>query len=322
MKKYYIGVDLGGTNTKTAVLGRNFRVIEKSSFPTTLFKTHQKLLSAINDSILSLLNEAKISLKSVKGIGVGIAGLVDAESGVVADMVNIPGWKRVNIKRSFEKSLRIPAFIDNDVNVMTLAEFHKGAGRGCRNLICVTLGTGIGGGIIINGELYRGSTSSAGEAGHIPINMKGPKCNCGGIACIESYAGNRNLIRELRGIAKKNRGSILRRLANGDLSNITPELACKAAAMGDRSSIDFWVDTGKRIGVMLTGVVNFLDPDRIVIGGGVAGAARFLFPSIRETIELRAMEVQRRHVRVVKARLGSEAGLVGSAVLIDTERKR
>ena len=322
MKKYYIGVDLGGTNTRTAVLGNNFRVLRKSSFPTSLFKSHQKLLSAINSSILDLLKDAGIPLKSVEGMGIGVAGLVDAESGVVANLVNIPGWKRVNIKGYFEKTLRVPAFVDNDVNVMTLAEFYKGAGKGCRNLICVTLGTGVGGGIVIEGELYRGSTSSAGEIGHIPINMKGPKCNCGGVACIESYAGNRNLIRELRGVARKNRGSILRKLADRDLSNLTPELACRAAAMGDRPSIDFWEETGSRIGVMLTGVVNFLDPDRIVIGGGVAGAARFLFPSIRETIGRRAMEVQRRHVRVVKARLGSEAGLVGAAVLVDTERKR
>ncbi|MBL7069405.1 MAG: ROK family protein [Candidatus Omnitrophica bacterium] len=322
MRKYYVGIDIGGTNTKVAILGRRFAILNKISFPTTLFKTPQRLLTAITDSIFSLLKKRDIGLKEVSGIGVGIAGLVDAEKGVIRNLINIPHWRGLNIKHYFERIFKIPAFVDNDANVMTLAEFYRGAGRGSRNLVCLTLGTGVGGGIVIDRRLYRGSTSSAGEIGHIPINERGPKCNCGGIACIESYIGNRYLIKALIRRIKRERSSLLKKMIDGKYSDLTPELVFKAARRGDKFAIDFWRMVGARLGTMLTGVINLLDLDKVVIGGGIAGAAEYFFPSLQEKIKLNAMEIQGRHVKIVKAKLGKDAGLVGAAVLVSIERDK
>ncbi|MDB4349468.1 ROK family protein [Omnitrophica bacterium] len=322
MKQYYIGIDLGGTNTKIALLGKRFTVLKKTSLPTPLYKRPLDLIFAIKNSINNILRAYKVPLREVYGIGIGVAGLVDAENGVIRNLVNIPGWKGVNIKRLFNKAMKVPTYVDNDANVMTLAELHKGAGRGKKNLVCVTLGTGVGGGIIIDGKLYRGSMSTAGEIGHIPINEKGPRCNCGGTACVEAYVGNRYMIRELIRIIKSGKKTVLRRMTSKGLSHLTPEVLYKAARYGDRFAIDFWKTVGTRIGIALTGVINLLNPDRIIIGGGVAGAGRFLFMPIRDTVKNRAMEAQRKHIKVVKAKLGLDAGLIGAAILVHTEKNK
>lgn len=321
MKSYYIGIDLGGTNTKVALLGERYNILKKVSFPTALYTRPQRLLARIVDTIINLLKAEKISRRQIKGIGIGIAGLVDTKRGLIHRLVNIPGWSGIKIKKLLEGALHIPTYADNDVNAMTLAELHKGAGKNVKNLVCVTLGTGVGGGIVIDGKLYRGSTSSAGEIGHIPINEKGPRCNCGGIACIEAYVGNRYFINEVARMIKKDKKTVLRKMAK-DASLLTPEMVYRAARGGDKFAIEFWKKIGTRIGIALTGIINLLDPDRIVIGGGVAEAGRFLFPSIQKTVEERAMEVQRRHVKIVKARLGKDAGLIGAAILTSLESKR
>jgi len=322
MKKFYIGIDIGGTNTKVAILGRRFDILEKILFPTALFKKPQRLLRAITDSIFSLLKKRNITLREIYGIGIGIAGLVDAEKGIIRNLINIPHWRGLNIKHYFERNFKIPTFVDNDANVMALAEFYRGSGKGSRNLICITLGTGVGGGIIIDGRLYRGSTSSAGEIGHIPINERGPRCNCGGTACIESYIGNRYLTKALIYKIKKQKATLLKKMVDKKYSNLTPELVFKAARRGDKFAIDLWHTVGARLGTMLTGVINLLDPDKIVIGGGMSEARRLFFPALKEKIRLNAMETQGRHVQIVRAKLGTDAGLVGAAVLTSIERDK
>lgn len=321
MKKYYIGIDIGGTNTKIGLLGKRLNLIKKVVIPTELYKTPRDLITAIAGFVRAMLRAKRVKLNNVRGIGIGIAGLVDMKRGVVINLTNIPGWRNVNIRREFQKRLKLPVYVDNDVNVMTLAELYRGAGRGSKNLICITLGTGVGGGVVINGALYRGSTSAAGEIGHIPINEKGPKCNCGGIACIESYIGSSYLMKDMARAIRK-RKTILKKMAGRALSNLTPELIDKAAMRGDLLAINFWKEAGNRLGVALTGVVNLLNPDKIIIGGGIAGAGRFLFTPIKKTIGRRAMELQRRRVKIVKAKLGKDAGLIGGAVLVNLEKDK
>lgn len=319
MKKYYIGIDLGGTNIKVALLTKGFSIVSKVVLDTASYKKPSKVIPAIKDSIDNILKEKKASLKDVDSIGIGVAGVVDASSGVIHNLVNIPGWKGINIKKLLGKVMHLPVYADNDANVMTLAEARKGAGRGKKNLICVTLGTGVGGGIILDGKLYRGSTSAAGEIGHIPINEIGPKCNCGGVACVETYVGNKYIVRMLREALKNGKKTILKKLAGDNLSKITPRLLFEAARKKDKFAIEFWNEIGVRIGIALSGVINLLNPDRVVIGGGVADAGEFILSPIRKTVKTRAMSVQARHVTVVKAKLGQDAGLVGAAVLAHME---
>ncbi|NQT06442.1 MAG: ROK family protein [Candidatus Omnitrophica bacterium] len=320
MKKYFIGIDLGGTNTRVALINKRFAILDRASFPTRTSKTPQRFVSAVCNSVNNLLKKRGLTRRDVIGIGMGIPGQMDIKKGIIYSLTNIKGFNGVNIKRLFAKRIKIPLYIDNDVNVMTLAELHKGAGKGKKNLVCITLGTGVGGGIIINGRLHRGHLSSAGEIGHIPINVDGPRCNCGGIACIESYVGNSYIIKEVKRRIGRGEKTIIKRLAGGNVSRITPELLYKAAKRRDKFAVVFWKEIGFRIGVMLSGVINLLSPDKVIIGGGVAQAGRFILNPIKETVKKRAMNIQRRHVKIVRASLGRDAGLVGAAVLVSLER--
>jgi glucokinase len=168
--------------------------------------------------------------------------------------------------------------------------------------VCITLGTGVGGGIIIDGGIYRGSTFSAGEVGHMPLKEEGLSCNCGGYGCLERYVGNRYISEEFRSM-------------KGGASLVSPESISIAARKGDKASIELWDRVGKRIGTTLAGIVNLLNPEKIIIGGGVAEAGELLFGPIRKTVKRRAMPVPGRAVRILKAKLGNDAGVIGAAAL-------
>lgn len=300
MRNFIVGIDLGGTNTKIGLLDRRLKIKDKIVFSTPKFKGRHSLINAVTSRLLSLLVRHNIKKENVCGIGIGLPGPVDSRKGIVHYFPNIFGWRRVGLSRIIRKRTGIPTFIDNDVNLITLAEFKKGAGRGSCNMVCLTLGTGVGGGIIVEGRLYRGSSLSAGEIGHIPIARDGPKCGCGARGCLESYIGNRHILNRARKIF-------------GPIS--LEDLSIKAKR-GNKQAIKIWQDVGRYLGFALSGIVNFFNPDFIVIGGGVSGAGDILFKQVRETILRRAMRPARDIVRVVKAKLGRDAGIIGAALLV------
>jgi glucokinase len=300
-KKHIIGIDLGGTNLKIALLNNACRIVHTHTRPTAQFSHKEALIGAIADSVGFVLNKFDLRLTDIAGIGLGLPGPIDYDRGIVHFFPNIPGWKEVKLTSILERRLRVPVYIDNDANVMALAEFTLGAARGARNAVCLTLGTGVGGGLILDGKLFRGSTYAAGEIGHMPVNEKGPDCNCGGIACLESYIGNRRISAEVRRIFKK---------------DIPLEDVSAMAYRGNKKAAALWDAVGTRLGVALVSVVNLLNPDCIVIGGGVANAGAILFDTVTETILERAMLVQARAVKVVKAKLGNDAGMIGAGILV------
>jgi glucokinase len=192
--------------------------------------------------------------------------------------------------------------VDNDAKLMCLAEHKLGAARGIRQAVCITLGTGVGGGIILNGNLYRGQDNASAEIGHLPINVKGPACNCGGYACLEAYIGNNRILSQAKRIFRRD-------ISLEELSSLAKRQNKKATAI--------WLEVAQSLGTALVGVVNLLNPDCIVIGGGVAGAGRILFDNLRKAILARAMPVQARRVKLYKAKLGNNAGLIGAALLVN-----
>ncbi len=302
MDHYVIGIDVGGTNIKLGLVDKKGMIRARVHLSTKDFLySKQGLVDAIILGCQKILKENQIKKSDVSGIGIGLPGLVNTKKGLVYSLTNIPGWKNVPLKKIIEKRLKIPAFIDNDVNVITLAEWKYGAARGMKNMVCITIGTGLGGGLIIDGQLYRGEGFAAGELGHMPINEKGQRCNCGGWGCLETYAGNRYLAVQARKIFHK---------------NITLEEITDKAYQGHRQAILFWKEVAEHIGNGLTGAVNLLNPRCIVIGGGIANAHQHMFKTIRETIKKRAMHVQGKMVRVFKSRLGSDAGIIGTCVLV------
>ena len=301
MKKI-IAIDLGGTNFKIALVGEGYRIAARNVLSTKSFRGTEDLIRAFSDSISALCREHNLKKSDIRGVGMGLPGPIDAQRGIVHLLPNIPGFKEVKLKVILEKKLGMPIVLDNDAKLMALAESRLGAARGLQNVLCLTLGTGVGGGLILDGKLYRGADNASAELGHVPINESGPLCNCGGRACLESYIGNARIIRQAQGIFKR---------------TISLEELSVLAARKNPQALGVWTMVGRRLGIALSGVVNLLNLDAIVIGGGVANAGRILFDEVRRTICERAMCVQARRVKVFKAKLGSDAGLIGGALLVE-----
>ncbi len=306
MKSFNIGVDVGGTNIKFGLVNSSGKIVARQHLSTKEYVQSKKLLiDAIVSKIETLLNENKVNLSSVGGIGFGLPGLINPEKGIVNFLPNIPGWKNVPLAKIIQDKIQLPVFLDNDVNLIALAEWRFGAGKGFKNLICFTLGTGVGGGLIFNDHLYRGEGFVAGEIGHMPLNEKGPECNCGGFGCFERYVGNKQLISRASHIFHD--------------SSITLPDVFKMANTGNRRAVQFWEDVGLQIGNALVGVVNLLNPRLIVIGGGVANNLSLMKPTIEKVIKQRAMSVQSKMVKIVRAKLGDDAGIIGAHVLVQEE---
>ena len=287
-------------------------VLARRSFPTASIASGPK---ALEEGIVSAVRSLRGSFRGPLGsLGVGVPGLVLYPQGVVRTCINVHAWKNVPLQARLRRRLGIPVRVDNDVHAMTLAEWRYGAGRGARNLVCVTLGTGVGGGFILNGRLYRSRLGPSAEIGHVAVGETGLACSCGGTACLERYVGNKDVIRALRRKLQAGRKSQITRLAGGRLDRITPEMVDRACELGDRLAIETWDEAGRKIGLVLAKVATLLSPDRIVIGGGLANAGHWLFDPIRRTLRERAMRSLGR-IPVVPARLGLSAGLIGAALL-------
>lgn len=299
--KYIIGIDLGGTNLKLGLFNYALKIKDKEILSTRAYRRKENLIKIIVDSTEKIINRNKLENKDVLGVGLGLPGPVDSKKGYVHFFPNIPGWREVPLKKILKNRLGLDIFIDNDANLMALAEHRIGAAKTFMNAVCITLGTGIGGGIIIEGKLYHGSSNAAGEVGHIPINEKGPDCNCGGSACIESYIGNRPIISEA--------GKVFKR-------KISLEQLSELAKKKNKLALKIWQEVGRKLGIALVGIINLLNPDCIVIGGGIANAGGVLFESIKNTLKKRAMQPQARQVKILKAQLGDNAGMIGAAILV------
>lgn len=308
-------MDVGGTLIKLGIV-RGKRILLREEIRTRPVSGSP---SRLEDGVIGAA--AKILGRfpgKISAAGVGIPGMVLQPGGIVVSCANLPGWRRVPLQRRLRRRLRMPVAVDNDANLMALAEWTYGAGSGTENLLCVTLGTGVGGGLVLAGSLYHNRFGSAGELGHMPAAERGPRCSCGGSACLERYVGNREVVVDLRRRLRRGAPSCIPKLVGGDLGRITPEIIDRACEMGDPLACRIWREAGERIGFVLAGVMNLIGPDRVVIGGGIAGAGRWLFGPIRRTVRARVIRPLKR-VPVLPARLGSSAGLVGAALLARRE---
>jgi len=321
MKRYIAGVDLGATHTKIAVLDLRGRVLSKDTFLTKKYRK-DSLIKAVAAALNGLIDKNKIQKKDFLGLGIGVPGLVDFKRGLVFYFVNIPDWKNVPLKKEMRGITGLPVFVDNDVNAMALGELRFGAGKGHKEVICLTLGTGAGGAVVTDGRIYRGADTAAGEIGHIPINENGPLCNCGSRGCLEAYVGKDYFLKDVKRGLRKGAKSIVINMAHGRLSGITPELLQRAAEKGDSFAIGKWREYGRHIGSALAGIVNLLNPELIIIGGGMSGAYRHIAGPIREVIDEKAMRIQKKTVKLARAKLGNDAGVIGAAELVKISAAR
>lgn len=307
MSKHTVGVDIGGTNIKLGLVSPSGKVIFQTRFETRSFASSPpKFITALADSIQKMIVKNKLPLKNIQGVGIGLPGLIDPVKGIVKDLTNIPGWKNVPLVKLLHAKLKLPVYIENDVNLITLAEWKYGAGRGCQDLICITLGTGVGGGLVFDNKLYRGPGFVAGEIGHMPMKEHGVACPCGGKGCFERYAGNAYLLHRIRTIFKN------------------PEMRAqdvfKLAGQGNARAIQFWREVGRTVGEGLIGVINLLNPGMVVIGGGISNNYKFFAPELKRVVKERCMKVQGKMVRIVRGRFNHEAGILGAHVLVNEGR--
>ena len=303
-----IGVDVGGTKTEALRVSDTGEVEARSRLPTPA-RDQAATLETIGQAIEDVLTD------DVAAVGIGAAGLVDEPTGVLLSAPNI-AWRNVPLRERIERRFERPVTVDNDATAAAWAEHLLGAGRGFRHLLFVGVGTGIGGGIVIDGRLIRGAHGLAGEIGHIIVEPRGPVCGCGNQGCWEQVAGGHAIARAGASAVLEDPGSAIAKLAQGDPAHATGEVVARAAADGDPAAVAIIAQVGHRLGEGIAGLVNVLDPEAVVVGGGVSELGAPLLDPIRERF-LQAVEFAdvRPEVPIVAAALGNDAGAIGAAML-------
>lgn len=308
-----IGIDIGGTAIKIAVVWNDGRVVESRQIPTHGDLGPEAAQARILACAAELQQAHRLDAAEMRALGMDSAGIIDSANNLVLDAPNLRSWERYPLASRLGAALGVPAFLENDVNAMAYGEWHCGAGRGARDMLCLTLGTGVGGGLVLDGALYRGASGAAGEIGHMSLDRNGPRCACGNFGCLERYVGAQYIVARGREFLSRDaRPSVLRDVAPGAL---TPLVISQAAAAGDALAAAVWEETGIWLGVALASLVNVLNPERIVVGGGVARAGEALLGPARRTIRERAMAIPAAKAEVVTAALGNDAAVVGAALL-------
>ncbi|MCX7706046.1 MAG: ROK family protein [bacterium] len=308
MKKA-IGIDLGGTYIKYGLVDVEGNILKKGILPTNAEKGSRDIvIEQMSCAIKDAWDE------NIEGIGIGTPGVVD-NNGIVFESPNLPGWHNFNVKEVFEKKFGKKVVVENDANSIVWGEYLFGAGKGTRTIICLTLGTGLGGGVVINGKLLRGAIYSAAELGHMVVDYRGRKCGCGSVGCIEAYVGRDYIVKSAIRKIRKGEKTVLSKMVK-DLTEITPKMISDAYQKGDKLAEKVWIEMATALGAFLAGLVNMLNPDRIILAGGIAQAGEILFSTVRKTIAERAMKVLAKTVEVVPAGLGNDAGIISGAALI------
>ncbi len=309
---YYLGIDLGGTAIKVGITDDRGNIQIKRSYESNISSDADALVAHFGKCVLQTISESSIPIKEIIGAGIGAPGLLNPETGQLIFVTNLKMLNGYYLTPAIEKIIKLPTFLDNDVNAMALGEFFYGAAKGYTNIIALTLGTGIGGGLILNGRLYQGTSFTAGELGHMTIDSNGLLCNCGSYGCIERYANKDGIIDRFKAyhFHKEMESTINQFLDDGE---ITPKAIAMAAQAGDNLSKLVLSEVGTYLGIALASYINILNPEIIVIGGGIANAGDLLLEPARNEMMKRAYTVPARAVKVVQAKLKNDAGIIGSA---------
>lgn len=311
MSNFYIGVDMGGTLIKIAVVDDKANIIEDSVVKTDVTASPKEIIKNITD----VFKKFK-SYNKVKTIGIGIAGDIDFKNGIVRFSPNLPKWNKVPLKKEIEKLTKKTVFVDNDANTAAIGAYWLDVKAKADNMVCVTLGTGVGGGIIINKKLFRGNSGTAGEIGHITIVPDGNKCNCGNTGCAETYIGVRHVVRDAVNLLKEKKSKYIMKLANNDIKQITPKLLSEAAQKGDIVAKQVWVNAGQKLGILLSDIINFINPDYIVLCGGISNAGKLIIEPAKQQIKIRAFKTASKLCKIVISKYTSKLGVVGAAMLV------
>lgn len=327
MSRWVVGVDVGGTNVVVGMVpadggpaeGLRVRATPTFAGPDDAVSHVARLAGAAVEEVLDRHGDSR---EDVLGVGIGSPGPLDLEAGIVLDAFNL-GWKEFPLRDRISEAMDLPASLDNDANCATYGEWWQGAGRGAKNLVGLTLGTGIGGGVIVDGRLLHGASGIAGEIGHTTIDFTGRRCKCGNYGCLEAYASGPNIAARAREGVDAGAESVMLDLVEGDPERITAVTVYEALVLGDDYANEVMLETAKILGAGVANIVNTLNPEIVVVVGGVTRAGDHLFGPLRSEVRRRAFRAAERVCRIVPGELPDTAGVVGAAGLfVETIRER
>jgi glucokinase len=312
MPNLTLGIDMGGTGIKRGLVDSKGKLYQTLRLSTPARTDPDQVVSLIVDNVHNLLQLT--GRRSISTIGIGCAGDVDPVHGAIRISPNLR-WKQVPLKTLLARKLKCRIRVENDANVAAWAAYVVEGRRKIQNLVCITVGTGIGGGLVINGKLFRGTTGSAGEIGHMTLFPEGVPCNCGNQGCLERYIGAKAMAAEARRAIESGEKTVLTKLVDHDFAKITPLIIHQAAQEEDRLALHLWEEAGERLGITLASVVNMLNPEWIVLAGGLSRAGHFLLDPLRRTILQRSFPTPAHAVKLVISRLDQDLGIVGAGLL-------
>ena len=317
-EKWLVGVDIGGTTTKIAFIQDHGEIVEKWEIPTDNENQGKYITNNISNSIKQKLVEHQMDLNHLKGVGVGAPGPANIETGMIENTPNLAWHDHYPLRELLEKDLELPVIINNDANCAALGEMWKGAGEGAKDLVCITLGTGVGGGVIANGEVVQGIRGAAGEIGHITsIPKGGAPCNCGKRGCLETIASATGIVRlAMERINNQyNRRSALAILYR-ETGRITAENVVDLAKVGDKIAQDVLNDVSFHLGFALANIANTLNPHKLIIGGGVSKAGNMLLKPLKDYVKKFSFPPVAASTELALAKLGNNAGVIGAAWMV------
>lgn len=312
-QQHILGIDIGGTKLAVGVSTAQGRLLSSERIPTNSGEGPQRMIARLAEVCLRVIDQSGVK---VDAAGVGCVGPLDQKTGYVINPVNLHGWKEVPLVDILKNDLKMPVFLDNDANAAALGEHRFGAGRGVANMVYLTISTGIGGGIIINHQLYQGENGNAGELGHMSVNFAGRPCGCGNLGCIEQYASGTAIAARAREAvqAAGNTDTALLALA-GTIDKINGQVVVQAVLQGDRLACRVWDETIVALGSCMVSVIHIFNPRRIVLGGGITNAGDLLFVPLRKQTKKHAMPTLHDICDIVPAELGDQVGVLGAVAV-------
>jgi glucokinase len=305
-----LAIDIGGTKLAAGVVDAAGRILARGEVPTLATEGPARVLERIAGLGKDLLGSSKVSVGAVHRIGVGCAGPVDRLAGLVLNPPNLPGWTRVALADHLRQAFGLPVILENDANAAALGEFRYGAGQGARSLVYLTVSTGIGGGIVLDGKIWHGLKDAAGEIGHMTIVPNGPRCGCGSRGCLEAMASGPSIARRAREALASGRSSRL-----GEVPSLTAADVVRLARVGDEVAREVWEGTVRYLSLGVVAAIMILAPERVVIGGGVTEAGEFLFEPLRREVRGRVKLAPMESVPILPAALGRDVGILGAAAV-------
>ena len=309
MEKYYIGIDLGGTKISGILVNLQGDIIAKNTVPTHAEAGEQAIVQKIIDVIATVITDSKVAKEQIVAIGLGAPGSLNLKAGTIISAANLP-FNNFNIVKPLMEQFHIPVHIDNDANVAAVGEYLFGAGKGSAHMVFITVSTGIGGGAILNGKIYRGSTCNALEVGHATVQPDGPYCNCGNYGCAEVLASGTAIGKAAQAAISKGKITSL-----SNYEKPTAYEVFKESEKGDRVALNIRNKALTYLGICVANTIMAFDPERVIIGGGVAQAGSIVFERIDEVVKERCIKVMSENTKVLPAALGTDAGVIGAAAL-------